>query len=279
MLNSRAQEDSEVFDTIARVAADAGVSYSTIEKCLKLLRDFSEPESTTGRSVAQPTATAMAEAGLWDDLARDLSEDHHALNSHNNAISRIIRHRARKIGISASRDLLPAVKRCRETYFSKLVCGTDVRTHGRFDPDYIEYMVAPRHQPHDNVGVHMLVQLKKAGFRKKMWKRTNSYVEVHPEDRQCSRSRTTRDSCGTHNPLRRLEARQERGPREPAVDEDRLVDPLRQLKVGEEYGDVVGRPDKKPMQVDSGAFLNATKENMAPAISKQPGRHHDVWWM
>jgi len=250
--STRTQEDSEVYDTIALVAADADISCSMIKKSLKLLKQFCAAKYT---SSPWPTANTMAGVSAWDDLAKDLVEDLHALSRHNHPVIQIIKHKTEKLGISISTDLLPAVRRCKETYFARLTSMTDVRKR-RFDADYIVYMLAPHLQSNDDIGVHMLVQLKKVGNRKKVWKRLVSYVDVQPENKQSSYSQTTSDSYGTRNSLRRVEARQSekpldqsdsdgsrvgliqwetRHPLHATSESEEFLDPLRQLKLGEQY--------------------------------------------
>lgn len=162
--STRAQKGSEVFETIAVVAADADISCSMVKKCLRLLKQFCAAKYTTS---PWPTANTMADAGAWDDLAKDLVEDIHALSRHDDPVSQIFRHKTERLGISVSTDLLPAVRRCKETYFARLISMTDVRKR-KFDADYIVYMLAPHLQRSDYIGEHMLVQLKKVGNRKEV---------------------------------------------------------------------------------------------------------------
>ncbi|KAK5091946.1 hypothetical protein LTR70_003043 [Exophiala xenobiotica] len=244
--------NSEVYETIALVAADADISCSLIKKSLRLLKQFCAAKYT---SSPWPTANTMADVSAWDDLAEDLVEDLHVLSRHNHPVSQIIKKKTEKLGISVSTDLLPAVRRCKEIYFARLTSTTDVRKR-RFDADYIVYMLAPHLQSNDDIGVHMLVQLKKVGNRKKVWKRLVSYVDVQPENKQSSYSQTTSDSYGTCNSLRRVEARQlekpldqsdsdgsrvgliqweTRQPLHATSENEEFVDPLRHLKLGEQY--------------------------------------------
>jgi len=255
--SARAQEESELCATIMVVAGDVGISHSMVEKSLKLLKQFSAARYTTS---PWPTAQTMAGVRAWDDLAKDIVEDHHLLRRHSHPVSRIIRRRTERLGLCKSAELLPAVGHCKEAYFARLLSMTDVKKE-TFDPDCIEYRLAPHLQGDDDTGVHMVVQLKKTGStRSKKWKRIISYTDVGPKNNRSSYSSTTRrDSYGSYNPLRRVEARQpeklplghsdSEGSREGLIQwETRrpshamgasvdFSDPLRQLEVGEEYGD------------------------------------------
>ncbi|KAK5950338.1 hypothetical protein OHC33_008557 [Knufia fluminis] len=240
----QAREDAEVYERIAHVAADAGVSCSAVERGLRLLRDFSETCSNSNNTgTATPSTTTQ-----WDDLALTLSEDRHTLKDYTDATTGILRHRLRYLGLSVSNDIIPAVARCEKQYFAKL-CRC-------YATDSVTYILAAPYQRNSDVGVQMVVHLSRSNLRKRGWKRVVSYEEVHAEDRLWTagtrnRSQESRDTYGTVNGLRRMPmpmpVRQHPHVRWAGMPEtETLVDPLRRMKVGEEFGGV---------QRDSGAFM------------------------
>jgi len=246
--NKIAQTNSATYDTIAQVAADAGISCSAIKMALSLLSEFSEATNST-RTVRRATALTLASALDWDTLAQSLLEDHSTLSDPHTPTSRIVRHRILRLGLSITYDVLPAIKKCKEMYFTHLH-GRPSATRKSCELEYVEYRVAPTYQLNNDIGVHLVVQLKRAGLKKRTWKRAVRAVAVHVEDVQWDWSMTTRRSSGSHAPLRRVHARNEPERRiepvfefehEVTVSREEPVDPLRRMKIGEEYAAVHAR--------------------------------------
>ena len=227
----------------------------------------------------------MAASKHWDDLARDLVDDLYVLSSEDHAVFRILKNKQKKLGLSVTRDFLPAIQRCQATYFARLLwypTDFDNQIAVQPTPSYVGYMLAPAYQRNDNVGVHELVRLNRSSIGKKGWRRAVDYVDVHPEDKKVynkevhnnrvhwndttsprhdsngSLARLRRadareeqrrvhwsepetesqDSYGSLVPLARVEARQEQGPGFILI-ESMMEDPLRRLKVGEEFANAM----------------------------------------